>query len=418
MSQPIKVVMVGPRGAGKTSILSVMLHDVQRFVHRLSNTCPAFADPSLQPELVPQGMSYAALADARAKLEALVEEARRPGASPYSIDIDAHKILGDRTDRRIPVVFRMGSLQTRIDFIDLPGGFFSETLVHTNAQSGYSIWPKDDVALWEDDIRTADVILLAIDATAQLGERPVLDEATYRYHSRITSLVMDSVRHSMTTLVFVPVKCEHLALDASLPRGFSEAALSFNPSKCSDLRRQVERLFPDLLAFVKNLEVWANVDAVFAPMITLGGIRCAGQSYDPARHATTVRFASVVPGRPSATPFHPMNCDKIFALCLLRAFNSINDEWRQRTPLLFRAFRTFRALLGQKTPFEVFFENLAEAIHFWKLLFHFLAFDPAAPAPPDGVDWKQIYGIFSKDVPEDGCAALNWLYNPLRIPTP
>ena len=44
MSNSINVVMVGPQGAGKTSILSVMLHDVEQFVSALTQSESSFRD--------------------------------------------------------------------------------------------------------------------------------------------------------------------------------------------------------------------------------------------------------------------------------------------------------------------------------------------------------------------------------------
>ena len=84
MSSQINVVMVGPRGAGKTSILSVMLHDVQQFIQRMTANDSAFANLSVAPSIEAVGLAHETLKNGRQQLENLAVAARRTGASGRS----------------------------------------------------------------------------------------------------------------------------------------------------------------------------------------------------------------------------------------------------------------------------------------------------------------------------------------------
>ena len=404
---PLNIVMIGPKGAGKTSILSVMLHDVQQFVERMAAANPVFADLSVHPSLEAVGMAHETLNNGYGQLKNLAVSARE---SSQSVDMSAGKILGDQTSRCTPVLFRMGRHEMLLNFWDFPGGFYSQDFLDRNAERGYSLFSREEIAQWEDIVRSADVILLAVDASMQLGEKPLLKDNSY--YTRITSLVKDSIGRSMTSLVFVPVKCEHMALAPSYDDALDQIALPFDKNGCARLRTEVEQLFPELVRFVRDPDIWGNVDAFFAPMITVGGIRCSGRSFDPAAGKATIRFAPVVPAHSDITPFKPMNCDKIFALCLLRTYRALVEEWKENRTLWERVTSFFR----NTTPFEKFFDQLAESIGFLKLFGTYFAEHPEFLASQGHGNLQDFYAKLAGMGPEDGCATLNMVYFPTLAP--
>ena len=301
MSNSINVVMVGPQGAGKTSILSVMLHDVEQFVSALTQSESSFRDLRVLPSLKALGQAHETLKNGHQQLNNLALAARKTGGdSTASVDMSEGMIMGDKTSRCTPVSFKMGEHETVVNFWDFPGGFYSAAYINRNAEKGYALISKESISKWEEIIKNADVVLLTVDASTQLGSEPFLKDKTY--YGRITELVKESIRHSMTTLVFVPVKCEHMAIDATYDEDLNEIETPLSKTGCQDLRTKVEALFPDLVKFVRDPEIWGNVDAFFAPMITVGGIKCNGRTFDPRTAKGMIRFSPIVPAHYALSP--------------------------------------------------------------------------------------------------------------------
>ncbi len=414
MSNSINVVMVGPQGAGKTSILSVMLHDVEQFVSVLTQSEPSFRDLRVLPSLKAIGQAHETLQNGRQQLNNLALAARKTGMdSTASVDMSEGMIMGDKTSRCTSVSFKMGRHETIVNFWDFPGGFYSAAYINRNAEKGYALISKESISKWEEIIKNADVVLLTVDASTQLGSEPFLKDKTY--YGRITELVKESIRHSMTTLVFVPVKCEHMAIDATYDEDLNEIETPLSKTGCQDLRTKVVALFPDLVKFVRDPEIWGNVDAFFAPMITVGGIRCNGRTFDPRTAKGTIRFSPIVPAHYEKTPFLPQNCDKVFALCLLRAYKPLVEEWKKNRSPWETLWSFFR-----KTPFEVFFDKFSESIHFGKMVGdYFIAnrdvFKKQGWSDERVNELVEVFKTLHKDCPEDGCEALNPVYWPTNI---
>ena len=407
MSNPVNVVMVGIRAAGKTSILSDMLHDVQQFISAMTANNPIFADTSVCPSIEPFGLAHGNLASARTQLENLARAARKTGNGPnVAVDMSEGQITGDRTARCTSIRFKMGRTETDINFWDFPGGFYSQNMIDRNKANGYIYWSGENVAKWEEIIRKADVILLAIDATTQLGSNPPLEDTSY--YDRITRLVTESIHESMTTLVFVPVKCEYCAIDVSYDDVLGEIATPISDAKCKALRKEVETLFPELIRQIRDPEVWGNVDAFFAPMITVGGIKYSGRQYNPRTCKGEIRFSPILPAHYEKTPFHPQNCDKVLGLCLLRAYGPIVAEWKKNLTILGRVLAGFKALFGTRTPFEVFFNKFADALHFRKMVATYHV-ENHTDEEEDFMEW------FTEDHSESGCSAMNPVYWPTSI---
>ena len=414
MSNSISVVMVGPRNAGKTSILADMLYDVENIIKGLCNSNPELRDINVIPTLNALSENdKVAIAKGRQQLENLANAGRD---TAESVDLTRGKITTTKTFSIRPISFKMGKIETIINFWDFPGGFYSEKYIEENKRQGFAFISEENVSKWEETIRNADVILLAIDASTQLGQDPFLKDATY--YKRITQLVKESIKRSMTTLVFVPVKCEHLALEASYNETIEEIQIPFSKTGCKKLREEVEKLFPDLISYVRNPQVWSNVDAFFAPMITVGGVKCTGRSFNPATCKGEIKFSPILPEHRDKTPFHPKNCEKVFSLCLLRAYKPLVEEWRANASLWDR----IKAVFAGNTPFEVFFDNLSEAIHFPMMICGYFISNPDF-LNSQGEDEKNLQSACEEyvkqcekeNVPEDGCTALNPVYWPTKI---
>lgn len=416
MSKPINVVMIGPKSCGKTSILSVMLTNIQEFITRMTAVNPAFSDQAIRPSLEPVGMAHESLKSAYAKLESLAEAARK---SPDAVDMEAGAIMGDLSSRVTPVAFRMGESETQFNFFDFPGGFYSQAQIDRNAEKGFSSWSKADVEQWEEIVRTADVIMLAIDATVQVGQQPLLKDKTY--YERITNLVKDSIKRSMTTLIFVPVKCEHLVLKYDYNDMSEKVDFDFSNEGCTKLEREVERLFPDLLSFVRDPDVFVNVDAYFTPMITVGGIKCVGSRFNSAISRGVASFAPALTKHYALTPFLPKNCDKIFAMCLLRAYEPMDEEWKSKRTI-------WQRLTGAKSPIRAFFEELANAINFNRMYGIYVANNrdflttyyreriQDEAVSKAHIEMVPTWSGWSELGTEDGCKALNLVWIPGNVP--
>lgn len=410
----LNVVMVGPRNAGKTSILADMLYNVEDVIKDLCNSNPELRDANVMPTLkAVSDNDKSAFASGRQQLENLANAGRD---TTESVDLNRGKITTTKTFSIRPISFKMGKIETTINFWDFPGGLYSEKYLEENERQGFALISAENIPKWEETVKNADVILLTIDASTQLGQDPFLKDTTY--YSRITKLVKESIKRSMTTLVFVPVKCEHLALEASYNEAIDEVQIPFSKTGCRKLREEVEKLFPDLISYVRNPEVWGNVDAFFAPMITVGGIKCTGRNFNPVTCRGEIKFSPVIPAHRDKTPFHPKNCEKVFALCILRAYKPLVEEWKTNAS----TWDKIKVFFAGKTPFEVFFDKLSVAIHFPKMFCSYFVSNPdfLNSQGEDGKTLQKSFEEYAKkceeeNVQEDGCIALNPVYWPTNI---
>ena len=411
MRNVINVVMVGPSAAGKTSVLSVMLHEMENFIHMCTLTDPSFRDGHCLLSFNVEGLVRGELEDDYRQLLNLACAARKTDGP---VDMCECNIFGGRGCRCTPVSFKMGMQEIIINFWEFPGGFYSSAFLKRNEEWNYRFYSKEDILKWENIVQDADVIFLTVDAAAQFGEGPLFRDNTY--YSRVTELVKDSIQRSMTTLVFAPVKCEHLALEASYDDYTDEIETPFSKTGCQSLLNEVESLFSELVKYVQDPNTWNNVDAFFVPIITVGGIKFTGLFFNPCTLRPELRFSPVVPDHYEKTPFRPQNCEKVFALCLLRAYRSVVEEWKKSAP--WRFFERWK----RKMPFEVFFDKLSEAIHFPMMIFRYCVSNPDF-LNSQGETGKEMQSACEEYVkrrendkaPEDGCVALNPVYWPTNI---
>lgn len=350
---PLNVVMIGSKGCGKTSTLAVMLHDVEQFINTLTANNPLFQETDKLPEISSGGMSASRLMDAYGQLRNLVADAKK---HPDDINMIAGEIIGDETSNVNQIKFVLGDVSDTIQFWDFPGGFFSRKQIEKGRF-------QNDRKTWEKRIEDADIILLSVDASYQLQPRGRLkyDES---YYERIMELIKKSISNnqnpqSRKMLVFMPVKCEHMVLDASYDSEDKVIDLSFDEHKSAGLQSQVVDLFPGLLDFCKKRT--NSVDVFFVPMITVGGIKCNrikldDSDFENSGLKATVGFGPILPEHHRVTPFKPMNCDRVFALCLWKMLNSLAQQWATN-----HKFKSFFSWFFDN-PVQIFFEKLLMSI--------------------------------------------------------
>ena len=398
----VNVCMIGPTGCGKTSVLAVMLNDVQQFISRLiANGETNFGREDVRPSLVASNpLTQVRLTNAYPCLEQLVVNAKKSGGK---VDVEASGMISTGNAASMPLRLSIGRHSTEIVFWDFPGGFFSQTQVDRGA------FDADDVKTWEGIITRADVLLIAIDASVQLGEEDLLKDQTY--YSRITELVKRSVDHSVTTVVFVPVKCEHLALTSEYDESLDQIVQRFEESRCLDLQARVRQRFGDLMAFAEDPATWTNIDAYFMPMITVGGIKSSGYRFDPVRRRGIVSFAPVLMEYLGKTPFAPRNCDKILALCLLRVYQQLVAEWKADRTIL----DVIRSWFGDKTPFEAFFGELVRKFQFYPMMARKEIELWKTREDSEKVAAWSAYLESQRGIQYDGCECLNACYYPLSV---
>ncbi|MBR4616069.1 MAG: hypothetical protein IKO55_10735, partial [Kiritimatiellae bacterium] len=172
--------------------------------------------------------------------------------------------------------------------------------------------------------------------------------------------------------------------------------------------REVEKLFPELMEYVRDPNVWENVDAFFAPMITVGGVKCAGKEFDPRRGKAKVKFSPVLPEHYEASKFAPKNCDKVFALCLLRAYQPLVEAGKNDRTI----WEKIKGWFSDKTPFEDYFDKLADAIYFWKMFGGYFTENPSFLRTQGHDELQRLIENLAKNGPEDGCTTLNFVYPP------
>lgn len=405
--------MIGPKGCGKTSILSVMLNDVQQFIEALVKNRHNFGAKATLPSFAAKSKrAQERMTGCYETLKSIADLAKASKGHP--IDLTAASLRGDAKASDYTMKFSIGKSQVALEFWDFPGGFFSrreEDFKATDAQR------KE----WEELLVSADVLLVAIDAPAQLSGVDFGWGFDSRYYDRITDIIKRSVKRSKTSVVIVPVKCEHLALESECDTSKSRKKIvqRFSVDGCEELYLRIRQRLGELVRFLTDDKNARSVDAYFIPMITVGGIKSNGQRSENGR---TVEFVPVVPEFYKLTPFAPKNCEKLLALCLLQVYAPLVRYWNVNRSLWEKGWRATakrsgRVLswLGRKlrvsrvkklsekvdriadsTPFEAFFSEMVKCFRMDEML---------KTSIKDGA-----FSGLSKDVSSecfDGCACLN-----------
>lgn len=227
--QTLNVMMVGPRGVGKSSLLAAMYERLQ----------PEFNDTGCR--LAPVSTTGAQLAQRLGELKTLGDEFRSTGG-----------LAGDANVRDYE--FEIGPVRGKpslnLNFSDVPGRYYAADAARSETETV------------DEHLTRAVASVVAIDA-------PALMEEGGKYHDAINrpGQVRDLYQRVLSSadetrlVILAPVRCE------------AYLAVKQGKSRASELLAQVRKGYEGLLAVLRQKEFRDRVAVVITPVQTVGCVR-------------------------------------------------------------------------------------------------------------------------------------------------
>lgn len=261
--EPLNVILVGPSGVGKTSLLTAMYDQLSAEIEKLPG-CSFSTDDAVTASL---------LDDRRRELEL------HASADGMKVQPGGIKMTGGERD----FVFRIGSgggEEGILRFIDLPGGWYTGSGNHSRA---------------EVLLREADVSLLVLDATALMAS-PEDGQSIGRYNNAVNApnLIFEAYKRTLKD------KSGGHAVVLALVRAETYIA----EGRAEELFQAAERANGKLINFLKK----KNIPVLACAVQTMGSLRLLrvqekegvptfqfyrvqGRRYSPADCDVPLRFA-------------------------------------------------------------------------------------------------------------------------------
>ncbi len=232
MSQELKIAMLGPRGVGKTSLLTAMYEQFETTIGRTNL------------QLTPDLESAAILQERLGELKGLLEN--EDFEAKGDIEVKGG-IQGDETPRSF--IFDLGKKgakpSLRLHFQDYPGGYL--VAKSTPEQKKFV----------ENLLAESVAVLIAIDAPALMEKDGKWHDAINR-PQQITDLFKTVYQSPSPRLViFAPVRCEKYLKDAK---------------STNDLLKRVKDGYANLLKLFNSDALFSSVATVVTPVQTLGSV--------------------------------------------------------------------------------------------------------------------------------------------------
>ena len=350
----LNVAMIGPRGCGKTSVLSIMLGEIENFVNKLNTD--ADVRKKCSPKIQADSFCVQMLKN--------VYQALRGVAKDDVMRKGVNVVLGSGTHNVYSVDLTVCNVSTSISFHDFPGGYFIPEF-HKNLS------PRD-VTDFKNVFSNADVIVLCVDVPSQITFPDRHQAAFYASYTRyITGLIKESVRKESAnklrkTVLVLPIKSEVEILDTVVD-SYGGYEQSINPGKNDVLYHKVKTLYKDLFAY---LEKEQTVDSFYVPVITMGCVKATGMEYDVDSGISYVKFGPVVKGCP--LHYYQCNSSALLALCLWSAEAVITQKYKDSLGPLEIILRKAQIFLGGKWPTEYFKEELFKECSLLRMYIEYL----------------------------------------------
>ena len=338
----LNVAMIGPRGCGKTSVLAIMLGEIENFINDLNTN----ADVRKKCSPTIQGTDSFGVQTLQQIFSTLKTVAKRENLMKDGVDVVAPSGVHDVYKVDLTVC----GVSTSLFFHDLPGAYF----IPENHQN----MRPEELATCNDVFDKADVIVLCVDVPSQITFLDGKQAAIYASYTRyITGLIKESVaKRSLNnlrkTVLVLPVKCEGEILD-TVADPYNDYKQSINPGKNDVLYHRVKTLYKDLFAY---LEKEQTVDSFYVPVITMGCVKATGMEYDADFGVSRVKFGPVVKG--CRLHYYQCNSSALLALCLWSAEAVITQKYKDSRGLIGGLLANARVLLGGKWPTEYFKDEL------------------------------------------------------------
>ena len=385
----LNVAMIGPRGCGKTSVLAIMLSEIEDFVSRL-NTNPDVRQ-KCSPKIQADSFCVQTLKDVKRALQGVAKD--------DVVKNGVAVVMGSGKHNVYSVDLTVCNVSTSISFHDFPGAYFIP-------EFHKKLSPRD-VTDFKNVFSNADVIVLCVDVPSQITFSDRNQAAFYASYTRnITGLIKESVAEESEnrlrkTVLVLPVKSEGELLD-TVADPFNGYRQSINPQKNDALYHKVKTLYKDLFAY---LEKEQTVDSFYVPVITMGCVKATGMEYDVDSGISHVKFGPVVKGCP--LHYYQCNSSALLALCLWSAEAVITQKYKASRGLIGVLLANARVLLGGKWPTEYFKDELLKECSLLRMYIeHWLrAIDYNSLSEEEKKRYKELKE-FAANEPFNGCRVI------------
>lgn len=350
----LNVAMIGPRGCGKTSVLSIMLGELQNFINKLNNK--AEVKKYCSPKLGADDFSIQTLHGVYQNLQSI--------QTRNVLKDGVNVVMSNGNHNIYNIDLSVSGVSTTISFHDFPGGYFlPESREHVR---------QERLDECRDVFKNADVIILCVDVPSQISNPVPQQKALYEsYTGYITQLIKDvasipSANQLSKTVIILPVKCEGVILDTTPGNG--DYTQSINQKKNDHLYNSVKSLYKDLFAYLEDPAT--ATDAFYLPVITMGCVKAKGVEYDENMGASCIRFEPVIKGYD--LKYYQCNSTSLTALCLWSAEAIITQKYIANASFLQRA----KVFLGGVWPTQWFRDKLFEECSLHKILWDYIKSQP------------------------------------------
>ena len=380
----LNVAMIGPRGCGKTSVLSIMLGEIENFINKLNTDKEV--KKHCNPKIQAPGMAIEILKLAYADLR----------------NVAARNVLQDGVNILLPgaqhsvhnIDLTVSGITTTLSFHDFPGAYFLPEYHQRMVDA--------DLQKMNKAFNTADVIVLCVDVPSQITYPPKDKNLVARdtsYVNYITSLIKTSLQkrspnNLKKTVLVLPIKSEGEILNTVPDPIIGGYRQYIDPGKNDNLYQKVKNLYKDLFDYLKDE---SSVDSFYVPVITMGCVKAAGVEYDHELGMSRIRFEPVVKG---PLNYYQCNSSALLALCLWSAEAVITQQYVDNITL----FGRLKHLFSGKYPTEYFRDELFEECSLQRLRLEYLL----RQQEPDSLsaEEKSNYETIKKAVeqlPFNGC---------------
>lgn len=379
----LNVAMIGPRNCGKTSVLSIMLGEVENFINKL-NTDPKVKQYCF-PEVKADNFSVKTLHSAYESLQSIaIRNVMKDGVNV---------ILGSADHNIYNIDLSVSGISTTISFHDFPGGYF----IPENHENIKPERLKDCFEVFEK----ADVVILCVDVPSQITYPQPQQKAIFDSYTRyITKLIKDNVpkgsaNNLKKTIMVLPIKCEGAILD-TIPDQIGGYKQSINPKKNELLYKSVKNLYNDLFTYLEDPDTAA--DAFYLPVITMGCVKAKGLEYDEELDSTHINFEPVIKG--CALNYYQCNSSSLSALCLWSAEAIITQKYIANASF----WEKTKVFFGGVWPTQWFRDKLFEECSLHKILWDYIKSQPDYEKLSDEAK-KNYKGLelLAKQQPFTGC---------------
>ena len=379
----LNVAMIGPRGCGKTSVLSIMLGEIDNFINKLN--LDKDVRQNCSPKIQADSFSVQTLKGVYQDLQSVAIRKVEENGVGVVMSSSFHQVL--------PVDLTVCNITTTIAFHDFPGAYFVPEF-HPQVS-------EEELTNCKKVISEADVIVLCVDVPSQISYSDKNMAAIYAsYTNYITKLVKESLENLSAnnlckTVLVLPVKSEFEILDTK-PDPHNGYVQSMNPGNNDILYGKVRNLYKELFACLEKEDFPAN--AFYVPVITMGCVKATGMEYDVDSGRAHVEFGPVV--EKQDLHYYQCNSSALLALCLWSAWELITEKYKENAGFFTKVLNFFRG----KLPTEYFKDELFKECSLIRMVFEYWErkYDPNSLSEEQKKVYQALEQLAQKE-PYNGC---------------